>query len=285
MKKDSGLIKGFVEDYLHKSPYVEYKRESNIYARFLGLDPNTAVNGEWDEFRHAYSSARMTQNDSVSEAHLYGELNEIRGDFFDEQPAEQKTMDRWNNAVGRDIGEKAKAEGLTHGQIAERVLAALRRGELITDPDNDFRIYDPLNLPTENEWNKPNGLGLGGADAGKAGAIAPIRRDPLALDLDGDGIEIISLNEQIVLFDHDGDGLKTGSSWLDSDDGWVVLDRNNNGVIDSGQELFGVDTRKSNGQFATDGFDALKDFDAHFDGINLSNQPKTLILQNHVLVN
>ena len=46
----------------------------------------------------------------------------------------------------------------------------------------------------------------------------------------------------------------------------IVNDPSLNGTIDTGRELFGVDTRKSNGQLATDGFDALKDLDANGDG-------------------
>ncbi|NKA08870.1 calcium-binding protein [Ralstonia solanacearum] len=110
------------------------------------------------------------------------------------------------------------------------------------------------------------GTGGGGGSSG-AGGTTPPRRDPLVLDLDGDGIETTTTRDgTVILFDHDGDGVKTGTGWVKPDDGWLVLDRNGNGAIDSGRELFGVETLKSNGQFATDGFDALRDVDADKDG-------------------
>ncbi|WP_181259230.1 calcium-binding protein [Pseudoduganella armeniaca] len=110
------------------------------------------------------------------------------------------------------------------------------------------------------------GTGTGGGSAGAGGTVIP-RRDPLVLDLDGDGIETTGTgNGTPVLFDHDGDGVRTGTGWVRPDDGWLVLDRNGNGTIDSGRELFGVDTMKSNGKLATDGFDALKDMDGNGDG-------------------
>jgi len=92
------------------------------------------------------------------------------------------------------------------------------------------------------------------------------RIDPLALDLDGDGIETVSANAGIT-FDFNGDGIKTGTGWLSSDDGFLVLDRNGNGTIDNGSELFGIDTVKFDGTLATDGFDALRDLDSNGDGI------------------
>lgn len=45
-----------------------------------------------------------------------------------------------------------------------------------------------------------------------------------------------------------------------------LLDRDGNGTIDTGRELFGDATIKSNGQTATDGFDALADLDSNADG-------------------
>jgi trimeric autotransporter adhesin len=91
------------------------------------------------------------------------------------------------------------------------------------------------------------------------------RRDPLVLDLDGDGLELVSANGT-VLFDHNADGIKTGTGWAAPNDGLLVRDLNGNGLIDSGRELFGIDTIKSNNTFATQGFDALKDLDSNLDG-------------------
>ena len=53
------------------------------------------------------------------------------------------------------------------------------------------------------------------------------RADPLVLDLDGDGLETVGLNlASPVYFDHNADGIKTGTGWVKSDDAFLVLDRN-----------------------------------------------------------
>ncbi|WP_281173396.1 calcium-binding protein [Xenophilus azovorans] len=85
------------------------------------------------------------------------------------------------------------------------------------------------------------------------------------LDLDGDGLELRRADGQ-VLFDHDADGIKTGTGWIGSDDGILVRDLNGDGRIDSGLELFGTDTVKSDGEKALNGFDALADLDSNGDG-------------------
>ncbi|TQL06631.1 Ca2+-binding RTX toxin-like protein [Pseudomonas sp. SLBN-26] len=88
---------------------------------------------------------------------------------------------------------------------------------------------------------------------------------PIVLDLDGDGIETYGAEGQ-TLFDHDGDGNKHGSGWVKADDGLLVLDRNGNGTIDSGRELFGEHTLLANGQKARDGFEAMQAVDSNGDG-------------------
>ncbi|MBK9595669.1 MAG: hypothetical protein IPO57_10030 [Rhodocyclales bacterium] len=91
------------------------------------------------------------------------------------------------------------------------------------------------------------------------------RRDPLTLDLDGDGLETVGVAAGI-LFDHDGDGVASGTGWVGSDDGFLVLDRNSNGQIDNGTELFGDSTPLSGGGTAADGFAALAQEDTNADG-------------------
>ena len=95
-----------------------------------------------------------------------------------------------------------------------------------------------------------------------------IQYDPLALDLDNDGkISIIPQQESSVYFDHDGDGVGFRSSWIGSQDGLLVYDKNNNGTIDNGNELFGNFTLNSNGEFASNGYEALANLDSDNNGI------------------
>jgi Ca2+-binding RTX toxin-like protein len=88
---------------------------------------------------------------------------------------------------------------------------------------------------------------------------------PLVLDLDGDGIETISSSAGIH-FDHDGNHFAETTGWVGKDDGLLVLDRNSNGTIDEGRELFGNNTYLSIGSKAADGFAALAELDSNHDG-------------------
>jgi hypothetical protein len=99
-------------------------------------------------------------------------------------------------------------------------------------------------------------------------APPPPRRDPLVLDLNGNGLETVGLSDvNPLLFDHNADAVKTSTGWISSNDGLLVWDRNGNGAIDNGRELFGDATMKSDGTLASDGFNALADLDANHDGI------------------
>ena len=86
---------------------------------------------------------------------------------------------------------------------------------------------------------------------------------PLVFDLDGDGMELTS-NEDGTVFDLDGDGKKDKTAWTKSgqgfDDAFLVLDRDGNGSIDSGKELFGDQHGAANG------YEELAKLDSNKDG-------------------
>jgi hypothetical protein len=97
-------------------------------------------------------------------------------------------------------------------------------------------------------------------------------RDPIILDLDGNGLETVGLAAN-VYFDFDGDGVLTKTGWAGANDALLVWDRNGNGRIDTGAELFGDFTVLPNGTLAPNGFAALAVLDANGDGVIDASDP------------
>ena len=88
-----------------------------------------------------------------------------------------------------------------------------------------------------------------------------VRLSPLVFDLDGDGIETVG-TETGVQFDHNGNGYAERTGWIGPDDGLLAFDRDQNGNIDNGNELFGNHYRLNSGSLASNGFLALADLDS-----------------------
>ncbi|HDG1684016.1 TPA: hypothetical protein PFE14_004521, partial [Kluyvera ascorbata] len=88
---------------------------------------------------------------------------------------------------------------------------------------------------------------------------------PIILDLDRDGIETLA-KQAGIFFDHDGNHFAENTGWVSADDGLLVLDKDSNGKIDSGNELFGNNTVLSNGSLAANGYEALQELDTNGDG-------------------
>lgn len=90
---------------------------------------------------------------------------------------------------------------------------------------------------------------------------------PIVLDLASNGFSFTDPDGG-VKFDIDGDGVKERTAWTEpgSDDSFLALDRNRNGRVDGGAELFGDATPMANGLTARNGFQALFEFDIRTGG-------------------
>ncbi|WP_431810124.1 calcium-binding protein [Jejubacter sp. L23] len=117
----------------------------------------------------------------------------------------------------------------------------------------------PLDGPDPDDPASTEGCG-----PDKSGAEA--ESSPIIIDLDGDGVETVAINHG-VFFDHDGNRFAESTGWVAPDDGLLVHDRNGDGVIDSGRELFGNNTLLQSGERAANGYQALKELDENQDGV------------------
>ncbi|HNF91675.1 MAG TPA: SdrD B-like domain-containing protein, partial [Accumulibacter sp.] len=83
---------------------------------------------------------------------------------------------------------------------------------------------------------------------------------PIAIDLDGNGIQTVSRADSGGSFDLFGNGGAVASGWLSGGDGFLAVDKNGNGKVDSISELFGGTAKGA-------GFAQLAEYDSNGDGL------------------
>jgi len=93
---------------------------------------------------------------------------------------------------------------------------------------------------------------------------------PIILDIEGDGVSLTDIEHGVSFPLRSTDEIVLKTAWTEagSDDAWLVLDRNGNGKVDNGSELFGDSTPQPappNGQ-RKNGFLALAEYDKPANG-------------------
>ena len=90
--------------------------------------------------------------------------------------------------------------------------------------------------------------------------------DPLVIDFGAEGVELYSVADG-VNFDLDCNGFAEKTSWIGTEDAFLAYDRNSNGKIDNGGELFGDKVTLKSGLKAESGFEALSELDYNNDKV------------------
>lgn len=114
---------------------------------------------------------------------------------------------------------------------------------------------NPLIITDQSQGKKKNGRGLCGFSS------------PILIDLNGESIQ---LSAPSVYFDIDDDGEDEFVAWthVGTGEAFLALDRDRNGMVDNGAELFGNFTPLLDGSRAEHGFEALAEFDLRENGGN-----------------
>jgi len=94
------------------------------------------------------------------------------------------------------------------------------------------------------------------------GEYHPPTLPPVVLDLDGDGIELLSFGESNVSFRMERNATATRTGWIGGDDGVLALDRDGDGAITYGAEISFVGDKPG----AVSDLEGLAAFDTDHDG-------------------
>lgn len=135
--------------------YTKVKKYQKIYGFEIGQGENDTWNNGADAFKHTFMQADIALKATAGISKALGDRHEEDGRKKMGQSAGEENMDKWNNAEGRRIAQKIAKQinnpalvkiyaysGKLDDLIAEEVMKKMKKGELITNPFNDKRLYE-----------------------------------------------------------------------------------------------------------------------------------------------
>lgn len=161
----------------------------------------------------------------------------------------------WAGSATPSTSDTLEAPGINverqeYGRKARKYLLSTTGGQMFIRARDDSAILDArsgLVGPATMLSFKDKNIGL---------------LSPIILDLDGDGVEMRFFRKAKASFDMNGDGIGDNAGWVEKGDGFLVIDRNDDGLITTASEL-SLLTEKSG---AKDNLDALAVLDSNKDG-------------------
>ena len=226
----------------------------------------------FDEMKEFHSPNRLlSRNGKMLDLTVASKaIDELVGlsDRFDEMSLEERTI-VYYGFMSLLMEEKGKCpysifDAITvldnHFHLKEKNMESLIDFLLSYSYNNLKNIRDTLMKRIINKGDFLNTL-----DNSLKQAYRAVLIDPLVIDLNDDKKFTVS-TDQGVYFDMDGNGFAEKTAWMDKEDGILVLDKNNNGKIDDGTEIFGDRMTLKTGNKATGAIEALAEYDDNKDG-------------------
>lgn len=166
-------LKSKRDEINQKTLKATYKAQKK-YGFEIGAGEHATWNNEADAFKHAYMQWYLTWHYGETSARGVGNFHEWE---VPETVPGETNMDKWNNAVGRDIAAEmikkrdAKNSGwdllneeTIEDYAAKTIVDKMRNGELITDPYTDTRKYEERNFNLKNRVFHKNEITMNDLD-------------------------------------------------------------------------------------------------------------------------
>jgi hypothetical protein len=129
-------------------------------------------------------------------------------------------------------------------------------------------LSDSVTLAAPPPGDQCNGAGVLNPSDDCSGA------SPIVINMERGGYQLTGADNPVTFDIHaTGSPIRMGWTTAGANEAFLCLDRNSNGVINNGAELFGNATILRNGSRARNGFDALSEFDENHDGVIDANDP------------
>jgi hypothetical protein len=199
-----------------------------------------------------YVDNHAKRSEMINSVKEYLDTTEGNGYYYDDVRKEAQMLESIPSSMDLD----------------SRIIFAANNSDFKTNPlaPAYSRLYS-MSVSLEKKFDEPDPKDPSNPD--NYGDMPNRYFDPLMIDLDRNGT--VNTTDKKRYFDLNADGIIEQTSWAAPGEGILVLDRDGDGRITSGRELFGDRTVMSNGKVATSGFQALSDLDSNRDGIIDSN--------------
>jgi hypothetical protein len=144
-------------------------------------------------------------------------------------PGSVATNESWGPSVSVSFARNVPRYGTYVGRSKNWAILGGFAWNFLGQSSDETQVRPPDDPPDDDDPDLASG------DPSCDGCVSP-----LLFDRDGNGFHLTSV-EDGVLFDIDADGVADRVAWTttDSEDAWLAYDRNGNGTIDDGSELFG----------------------------------------------